>query len=122
MGSAGKDYALGAFFVVLTVLSFVFLDGSTAVFIGIAAAVAGMVMFVRGSQIEHFAADPLAAEEYGIPGPRGEVYDARRDGPLTLENYDTETGYNGGIDSGFDWDAHYKREFGEEQGGSRPTK
>ncbi len=126
MGSAGRDYALGAFFIVLAVLAMIFLDGSTSVFVCIAAALAGTVMFIRGAQIEHFAEDPMAVEEYGIPGPRGEVYDARREGPLTLENYDSDagsvSGYDGGIDSGFDWDAHYKREFGGEQGGSRPAK
>ena len=99
MGSAGRDYAFGGFLMVLATLAMVFLDGSLAVFVAIAAAVSGMVLFVRGSQIEHFAEDPLAVEEYGIPGPRGE-------------------GFNTGLDSGFDWDAHYRREFGEGSGGA----
>lgn len=120
MGSAGRDYAFGGFLMVLATLAMVFLDGSLAVFVAIAAAVSGMVLFVRGTQIEHFADNPLAVEEYGIPGPRGEGYtDA---GPLSLSNTDSDAGYSGGIDSGFDWDAHYQREFGGEQGGSRPTK
>lgn len=121
MGSAGRDYALGAFFIVLAVLAWMLLDGSTAVFTCITAAIAGGVMIVRGAQIEHFASDPLAADEYGIPGPRGEGYEPT--GPVSLQNCagEDDTGYTGGIDSGFDWDAHYKREFGEEPGGSRPT-
>lgn len=99
MGSAGRDYAFGGFLMVLATLAMVFLDGSLAVFVAVAAAVSGMVLFVRGAQIEHFNDDPLAPDEYGIPGPRGE-------------------GFNTGLDSGFDWDAHYRREFGEGSGGA----
>lgn len=81
-GGAG---AFGGFLMILAALSMVFLDGSLAVFVAIAAAVSGMVLFVRGAQIEHVAEDPLAVEGYGIP-----------------EGFDSEAGHNGGADSGFD--------------------
>lgn len=117
MGSAGRDYALGAFFIVLAVLAFMLLDGSTAVFTCIAAAIVGAVMIVRGAQTEHFTEDPLAADEYGITGPRGE-YVTEQNGTVSLDNADggLDSGFDSGLDSGFDWDAHYKREFGEGKG------
>ncbi|GEM_PF-2066487 len=118
MGSAGRDYAFGGFLMILATLAMVFLDGSLAVFVAIAAAVSGMVLFVRGAQIEHFNEDPLAVEDYGIPGPRGEGFSSP--GSPSLQNYDSGPGsdFAPGLDSSFDWDAHYRREFGEGSGGS----
>ena len=122
MGSAGRDYAFGGFLMILATLAMVFLDGSLAVFVAIAAAVSGMVLFVRGAQIEHFNEDPLAVEDYGIPGPRGEGFGSGFDsaGLPSLKNYDSGPGsdFAPGLDSSFDWDAHYRREFGEGPGGS----
>ena len=42
-GSASRSYPIAAALIVVTVLSFVFLSGPTAVFIGVATAVAGAV-------------------------------------------------------------------------------
>ena len=92
-GNPGRDYALGALFIIIAVASFVFLEGATAVFIGIAGAIAGAVAIIRGIQ------NPAE------PGPD----------PLQLEN-EAVTGDLGA--EGFDWDAHYQRDFGRpgEQG------
>ena len=48
--STGANYVIGAALIVVAVLSFVFLSGATAVFIGVAAAVAGAVFVVMGIQ------------------------------------------------------------------------
>ena len=45
-GSPARNYAIGAACIVVAVLSFAFLTGSTAVFIGIAGAVTGAVFLV----------------------------------------------------------------------------
>lgn len=49
-GSPARNYAIGAACIVVAVLSFAFLTGSTAVFIGIAGAIAGAVFLVMGIQ------------------------------------------------------------------------
>lgn len=49
-GSPARNYAIGAACIVVAVLSFAFLTGSTAVFIGIAGAIAGTVFLIMGVQ------------------------------------------------------------------------
>lgn len=49
-GSPARNYAIGAACIVVAVLSFAFLTGSTAVFIGIAGAIAGTVFLIMGAQ------------------------------------------------------------------------
>lgn len=56
--SSGRNYAVAVVLIVAAVLSFMFLSGPTAVFIGIAAAVAGAVFLVMGIQ---------AANDSGAP-------------------------------------------------------
>lgn len=90
-GNPGRDYALGAFFIILAVASFVYLDGPAAVFIGIAGAIGGAVCIIR------------ALQNPAEPGPD----------PLQLEN----DAITQNFDDGFDWDAHYQRDFGSEQPG-----
>lgn len=48
--SSGRNYAAAVALIVVAVLSFVFLSGPTAVFIGVAAAVAGAAFLVMGIQ------------------------------------------------------------------------
>lgn len=49
-GSPARNYAIGAACIVVAVLSFAFLTGSTAVFIGIAGAISGAVFLIMGVQ------------------------------------------------------------------------
>lgn len=49
-GSPARNYAIGAACIVVAALSFAFLTGSTAVFIGIAAAISGAVFLIMGVQ------------------------------------------------------------------------
>lgn len=85
-GSPARNYAIGAACIVVAVLSFAFLSGSTAVFIGIAAAIAGAVFMLMGIQ--------------------GSIYQQ----PHTLEqgNFGTQ---DPGAD--YDWDGNFRREFGD---------
>lgn len=85
MDTAGKDYAFAGLAAVVAVVSFVFLDGPTAVFIGIASAIVAGVFLVKGLQA------PSAQEP----------------DPLRLEN--------DAHDSGFDWDEFYRRELGTDE-------
>ena len=48
--SPAANFAIGAVLILVAVFSFVFLSGSTAVFIGIAAAIAGVVFLLIGAQ------------------------------------------------------------------------
>lgn len=98
--------------IVVTVLSFAFLDGSMAVFIGIAAAIIGALFIIKGIQAPDSAPagqDPLALDNYGpVAG--------------TDTGAGSGSGYDTGIDSGFDWDEHYRREFGGGTGDTGSTK
>lgn len=85
MDTAGKDYAFAGLAAVLAVTSFVFLDGPTAVFLGIAAAIVAAIFLVKGLQA------PSAQEP----------------DPLQLEN--------DAHDAGFDWDEIYQRELGNDE-------
>ena len=49
-GSPGRYYAIGGALIVVAALALTFLSGSTAVFVGIAAAVSGAVFLIMGVQ------------------------------------------------------------------------
>ena len=87
-GSPARNYAIGAACIVVAVLSFAFLTGSTAVFIGIAGAIAGTVFLVMG-----------------IQGSGDQQQD-----PLEQGNFGTQ---DPGAD--YDWDGNFRREFGDGQ-------
>ena len=87
-GSPARNFAIGAACIVVAVLSFAFLTGSTAVFIGIAGAIAGTVFLVMGIQGS------------GDQQP----------GVLEQGNFGTQ---DPGAD--YDWDGNFRREFGDGQ-------
>lgn len=87
-GSPARNYAIGAACIVVAVLSFAFLTGSTAVFIGVAGAVTGAVFLVMGIQGSG----------------------ARQPEALERENFGTQ---DPGAD--YDWDGNFRREFGDGQ-------
>ena len=87
-GSPARNYAIGAACIVVAVLSFAFLTGSTAVFIGIAGAVTGAVFLIMGIQGS------------GDQQP----------GALEQGNFGTQ---DPGAD--YDWDGNFRREFGDGQ-------
>lgn len=89
-----RNYVLGILLIVVSVASFAFLGGSTAVFVGLAAAIAGAVAIVMGIQADEPETDPML---------------------IAYEGTDQQP-------DGFDWDAHYKREFGDEQGGPHTAR
>ena len=87
-GSPARNYAIGAACIVVAVLSFAFLTGSTAVFIGIAGAVTGagfLVMGIQGSGDQQ--PDTFEQGNFGTQDP--------------------------GAD--YDWDGNFRREFGDGQ-------
>ena len=91
-GSPARNYAIGAACIVVAVLSFAFLSGSTAVFIGIAGAVAGAVFILMGIQgSSNQQPDALEQGDYGLQDP--------------------------GAD--YDWDGNFRREFGDGAPGGR---
>lgn len=85
MQNSGRDYAIGVALIVLCAAAVVFLSGSTAVFTAIAGAIGGALFIIKGVQ---------ASNQTGIQ-PGG--YD-----PLSTDI----------PDSGVDWDAEYKRNWG----------
>jgi len=87
-GSPARNYAIGAACIVVAVLSFAFLSGSTAVFIGIAAAIAGAVFMLMGIQ--------------------GSIY--QQQDPLEQGNFGTQEPA-----ADYDWDGNFRREFGDGQ-------
>ena len=95
-GSPARNYAVGAACIVVAVLSFAFLSGSIAVFIGIAGAVAGAVFILMGIQGSgDQQPDPLEQGNYGVQDP---VQDPGAD---------------------YDWDGNFRREFGDGTPGGR---
>ena len=50
MQSSGRDFIIGALLIALCAASVVFLEGSTAVFVAIAAAITGAIFIIRGLQ------------------------------------------------------------------------
>lgn len=94
-GSPGRYYAIGGALIVVAVLAFAFLSGATAVFVGIAAAVAGAVFVLMGVQGSgDRQPDALEQEYYSAQGGQG--------GALPDPAAD------------YDWDDNFKREFGED--------
>lgn len=92
-GSPGRYYAIGGALIVVAVLAFAFLSGATAVFVGIAAAVAGAVFVLMGVQGSgDTQPDALEQEYYSAQGGQGSVL------PDPAADYD--------------WDGNFKREFG----------
>ena len=87
-GSPARNYAIGAACIVVAVLSFAFLTGSTAVFIGIAGAVTGAVFLIMG-----------------IQGSGDQQPDAFEQG-----NFGTQEPA-----ADYDWDGNFRREFGDGQ-------
>ncbi|WJY68977.1 hypothetical protein [Corynebacterium auris] len=95
--SSGRNYAAAVALIVVAALSFAFLPGATAVFIGVAAAVAGAVFLVMGIQAANGRhPDPLEHDLYGPPETTG--YLARE----------------------IDWDGDFRREFGGGDTGGAP--
>ena len=92
--STGANYVIGAALIVVAVLSFVFLSGATAVFIGVAAALAGAVFVVMGIQGAGENGPDLLVEDY---------YGQQRHNPLPEPAAD------------YDWDGNFRREFGDGQ-------
>jgi len=91
-GSPARNYAVGAACIVVAVLSFAFLSGSIAVFIGIAGAVAGAVFILMG-----------------IQGSGDQQRDAFDQGSYGVQD--------SGAD--YDWDGNFRREFGDGTPGGR---
>lgn len=89
MQNSGRDYAIGVALIVLCAAAVVFLSGSTAVFTAIAGAIGGALFIIKGVQ-----ASNQASNQTGIQ-PGG--YD-----PLNTDI----------PDSGVDWDAEFKRNWG----------
>ena len=86
--SPGRYYAIGAVLIVLAVLSFAFLTGSTAVFVGLAAAISGAVFLLMGIQGSNDRQpDPLEQGNFGTQDPAAD----------------------------YDWDGNFRREFGDGQ-------
>ncbi|MEH0147774.1 hypothetical protein V6D40_08900 [Corynebacterium sp. Q4381] len=83
MDTPGKNYALGAVLIVVCAASFAFLSGSTAVFVGIAGAIGGAVLILRGIQLADAQSDPS-------------LQDPMLQDPLNF-------------DDGYDWDAEFRR-------------
>lgn len=97
--TSGRNYALGAVSIIASVAAITFLDDSTAVFIAVAAAVAGAVCFVIGIQsATDRHPDTLEQGQSGLP----------------------ETHHAEDPASTIDWDADFRREFGEDGTGGAP--
>ena len=87
-GSPARNYAIGAACIVVAVLSFAFLAGSTGVFIGIAGAVTGAVFLVMG-----------------IQGSGDQQPDTFEQGNFGTQDPSAD----------YDWDGNFRREFGDGQ-------
>ena len=73
-GSPARNYAVGAACIVVAVLSFAFLSGSTSVFIGVAGAVAGAVFILMGIQgSSNQQPDALEQGDYGLQDPGADL-------------------------------------------------
>lgn len=112
--SSGRHYAAAVALIVVAVLSFVFLSGPTAVFIGVAAAVAGAVFLVMGIQAANDRhPDTLERDMYGLPETRyadGDRQFGHTSPPETV----------GDAASDIDWDGDFRRQFGGGDTGSGP--
>ncbi|WP_165165067.1 hypothetical protein [Corynebacterium qintianiae] len=112
--SSGRNYAAAVALIVFAVLSFVFLSGPTAVFIGVAAAVAGAVFLVMGIQAASDRhPDTLEQGLYGLPETHyadGDRQFGHASPPETV----------GDAASDIDWDGDFRREFGGGDTGGAP--
>ncbi len=99
MNASGRDYALGGILIVIAAAAFTFLSGQTAVFTGIAAAIAGAVLILRGIQANNDSGQDLRQRE------------------LDANGFYPEHDLDGQFDSNVDWDAHYQRDLGGQSGG-----
>ncbi|MCT1492117.1 hypothetical protein M3G47_04215 [Corynebacterium sanguinis] len=112
--SSGRNYAAAVALIVFAVLSFVFLPGPTAVFIGVAAAVAGAVFLVMGIQAANDRhPDTLEQGLYGLPETHyadGDRQFGHASPPETV----------GDAASDIDWDGDFRREFGGGDAGGAP--
>lgn len=112
--SSGRNYAAAAALIVVAALSFAFLSGSTAVFIGVAAAVAGAVFLVMGIQAANDRdSDTLERDIYGLP----ETHYADGDRQF---GYASPPEATGDAASDIDWDGDFRREFGGGDTGGAP--
>ena len=93
MQNSGRDYAIGVALIVLCAAAVVFLSGSTAVFTAIAGAIGGALFIIKGVQASNQAGDQPDIQTGIQPGG----YD-----PLNTDI----------PDSGVDWDAEFKRNWG----------
>ena len=107
-GSPARNYAIGAACIVVAVLSFAFLTGSTAVFIGIAGAVTGAVFLIMGIQASNDREpDSLERGMYGLP----ETHYADGDRQLGLASPpEGDNDPNDPFAPG--WDEDFRRNFG----------
>lgn len=108
--SSGRNYAAAVALIVVAVLSFAFLSGPTAVFTGIAAAVAGAVFLVMGIQAANDRhPDTLEQDLYGLPETHyadGNRQFGHASPPETVGD--------------IDWDGDFRREFGGGDTGGAP--
>ena len=112
--SSGRNYAAAVALIVVAVLSFVFLSGPTAVFIGVAAAVAGAVFLVMGIQAANDRhPDTLERDMYGLP----ETHYADGDRQFGHASPPETTG---DAASEIDWDGDFRRQFGGGDTGGAP--
>ena len=93
MQNSGRDYAIGVALIVLCAAAVVFLSGPTAVFTAITAAIGGALFIIKGVQASNQAGDQADIQ----PGYQPGGYD-----PLNTDI----------PDSGVDWDAEFKRNWG----------
>lgn len=113
-GSASRSYAVAAALIVVAALSFVFLSGPTAVFIGVAAAVAGAVFLVMGIQAANDRhLDTLERDMYGLPETHYADGDRQFGHASPPETVGDEA-------SNIDWDRDFRREFGGGDTGGGP--
>lgn len=112
--TSGRNYALGAVSIIASVAAITFLDDSTAVFIAVAAAVAGAVCFVIGIQsTTDRHPDTLEQGQSGLP----ETHHADSDPQIGHASL-SETAEDPA--STIDWDADFRREFGDGGTGGAP--
>lgn len=87
MNNSAANYAIGGVLILVAVFSFVFLHGPTSVFIGIGAAIAGVVFLLIGGQA------PKPEPELGLPAFDGTPTDSDPWAQFDREHGLGETGY-----------------------------
>ncbi len=91
-----SNYVAGGALLILAAFSVIFLDGPTAVYVAVFCSIAAAVLLIRGAQGTDTS---RSAPDLGLT----QVGEA--DDPSIPNN-------QGDFDS-YDWDAHYKKEFGQ---------